>query len=147
MNVDDAQNDPPDPLAVHARVSATSQAAARRFQRKYMIGLGIIFSLWLVVLAVVEQRLSGTATRAVAIGGAVALLVVAATLPARLEPVRARLGRRAAIAGIVGGSLLFAVFAALAAVAPSLTLIGAVVVLAYWVGCAFWLTRGDARVA
>jgi len=130
-------------LAVNASAGAAGRAAARRYLRRYLLGLGVVFAVWLIGLVAVSQWLTvGVAARAAIVGMSVAALIGLATIPARVEPVRARLGGRAIVVMTAGGGLLFGGFAAVATDFPVVAALGAVVVFGYWAACAWWFGRG-----
>jgi hypothetical protein len=129
-------------LAVNASAAAAGRAAARRYLRRYLLGLGVVFAVWLLGLVAISQWLTvGSTTRAAIVGVSVAALVGLALMPARVEPVRARLGGRARVVTTVGGGLLFGVLAALSSDFPVVAAVGALVVFAYWAVCAWWFGR------
>jgi O-antigen/teichoic acid export membrane protein len=128
-------------LAAGAAAESAGRTAARRYVRRYLLGLGAAFAAWLLGLAVIGSWFSGSALRAVLIALSFGLLVGLALMPARAEPVRARLSGRIRVAVILGGSVLFGVLAGLADDFPAVTAAGAVLVFAYWAVCAWWFSR------
>jgi hypothetical protein len=129
-------------LALDSRAQAASQAAARRYLWRYFLGYGVAAALWLLVVAgAARWSYGGSLGRAIVSGTAVGLLMSVALLPARAVPVRAGLSRRVRVAMVVGGAVVFALPASVAARYPLAAVAGAVLVLGYWAAWARWCTR------
>jgi hypothetical protein len=129
-------------LALGLAATAAGQRAAGHYVRRYLVGLGALFACWLLVLAAISRWLDvGSAATAVIIGATVAMLAGVVLIPARRQPVRARVAGGAAGATLAAGALLFGAFAALSPDLPAVTAAGALVVFAYWAACAWWFGR------
>src|SRR5262245_23591561 len=129
-------------MAVGDAATNAGRKGARRYLRRSLLGLGAVFAAWLLLLAAIGQWLtSGSTMRAVIIAVSVGLLVGLALMPARAEPVRARLSRRARFFVIAGGAGLFGALASVAFNVPVVAAAGAPVVFAYWAVCAWWFGR------
>jgi hypothetical protein len=128
-------------LAAGAAAENAGRTGARRYLRRYLLGLGAAFAAWLLVLALLGTWFGGSSLRAALIAVSLGLLVALALVPARAEPVRARLAPRARVVVILGGSVLFGVLAGLADDFPAITAAGALVVFGYWAACAWWFSR------
>ena len=126
-------------LALSARAGGAGEAAARRYLRRYLLGIGVLLAGWLGVIIAVSSWLEtvGSLWRAVAVGGSVGLLAAVALLPARAEPVRARVAGSLWMPVVAGGAAVFAVPAAVAADRPALALAGVPFVFGYWAVCAW----------
>jgi hypothetical protein len=129
-------------IAASAAATHAGRKAAGRYLRRSLLGLGAVFAAWLLLLAAIGRWVtSGSSLRAVIIAVSVALLVGLALMPARAEPVRARLSRRARVFVIAGGAGLFGALASVAFDVPVVTAVGSLVVFAYWAVCAWWFGR------
>jgi hypothetical protein len=126
-------------LALSARVGVVGEAAARRYLRRYLLGIGALLAGWLGVIIAVSAWLEtvNSLWRAVTVGGTVGLLAAVVLLPARAEPVRAQVTGRLWMPVVAGGAAVFAVPAAVAADRPALALAGIPFVFGYWAVCAW----------
>jgi len=130
-------------LALSARAGVVGEEAGRRYGRRYLLGIGVVYAAWLVVIAVASLWLDGVNSpwRGLAVGASVGLLFAVALRPAQAEPVRARVGGHHRFAMVAGGAVVFAIPAAIAADRPGVALVGVPFVFGYWAAWAWWSTR------
>src|SRR4051794_15596773 len=87
-------------------LAGAGRGGDRRYLRRYLLGIGVLLAGWLGVIIAVSSWLETVSSlwRAVAVGGSVGLLAAVALLPARAEPVRARVAGSLWMPVVAGGA-------------------------------------------